>query len=138
MDEGSGRLGRPERSLRRFARTPGSISKGYRNLLIVVGVFLIAISVYSLFFSSGADLIYSIGGALLGLSFVVWFGGGDIEGRLGSLSRFSCLLLWPATILFLATANYMWMGTGYLIFLALVGAAFLLVWWFLKRSSAGS
>jgi hypothetical protein len=136
MDDGTGRLGRLERSLRLISR-PGNTSKGYRRLMVAAGVFLISINAYFLLFSTGDDLLSGIGGILMGLSFVLWFGGGSIESRtLGSLALLSCLLVFPAAILLMMTVTYMEIGFGYLIFLAILVVASVLVWWYLRRSGA--
>ncbi len=138
MNQGNGRLARLDRSLR--IAQQGGLSRRYGFLLVMFGVFLIIINMYSLLFSAREDVVFSSGSALLGLSFIIWIAGYIIgNGSLGSIARLSCLLLlYPSAILLMASGTYMELGFYYLVFMVLLVTLTLGLLWFLKKKGAGA
>lgn len=138
MNQGNGRLARLDRSLQ--IAQQGGLSRRYGFLLVMFGVFLIIVNMYSLLFSAREDVVFSSGSALLGLSFIIWIAGYIIgNGSLGSVARLSCcLLLYPSAILLMASGTYMELGFYYLVFMVLLATVTLGLLWFLKKKGAGA
>lgn len=138
MNQGNGRLARLDRSLQ--IAQQGGLSRRYGFLLVMFGVFLIIVNMYSLLFSAREDVVFSSGSALLGLSFIIWIAGYIIgNGSLGSIARLSCLLLlYPSAILLMASGTYMELGFYYLVFMVLLVTLTLGLLWFLKKKGAGA
>jgi hypothetical protein len=138
MNQGNGRLARLDRSLQ--IAQQGGLSRRYGFLLVMFGVFLIIVNMYSLLFSAREDVVFSSGSALLGLSFIIWIAGYIIgNGSLGSITRLSCLLLlYPSAILLMASGTYMGLGFYYLVFMVLLVTLTLGLLWFLKKKGAGA